>query len=280
MRIVIGILIFLIGLISIETEAQKKDSMEKHGWKLAVQAWSFNRFNLAETLEFCDQLGLKYIEMYPGQKIGGGIEGKTHFSMSQETQSKVKALLAKHDVELINYGVITCKTEEEWNQLFEFADQMGIQTINTEPEIKDLELVDALAKKYKINVALHNHANPTRYWKPEIVLKSIEGRSKYIGGGCDNGHWMRSGIQPSYGYNLLQDHIKTLHFKDMSDFDNLKAHTVPFGTGKHDIKQSLTLLKQLKYKGVITIEYEYNWGNPVADIKQSVDYIREIAKDI
>ncbi len=278
-KILIAFTIFM-GLLSFEASAKKKDSMEKHGWKLAVQAWSFNRFTFAETLEYCNELGLKYIEMFPGQEIGDGIEGKTHFSMSTETREAVKALLAKHDVELINYGVVNCDTEKEWKKLFEFADAMGIQTINTEPEFDDLLLVDGLAKQYKVNVALHNHANPTRYWKPETVLKSIEGKSKYMGGGCDNGHWMRSGIQPSYGYNLLQGNIKTLHFKDMNAFDDLDAHTVPFGTGEHDIKKSLVLLKQLKFKGVITIEYEYNWENPLEDIKQSVNYIRKVAEEI
>jgi sugar phosphate isomerase/epimerase len=254
--------------------------LEDNGWKLAVQAWSFNRFTFVETLKHCSQMGIKYIEAYPGQEIGGGIEGSTHFSMNQSTQEEIKKLLKHFDIQLVNYGVATCKTEEEWTQLFQFAKDMGIETINSEPAFSDMDLVEKLAREYQIQVGIHNHATPTRYWEPATVLKVIDGRSNLLGASCDNGHWMRSGIQPVDGYQQLEGHIVSLHFKDMNQFDNIKAHTVPFGTGEHDIPATLKELKRQGFKGVMTIEYEHNWKNPVPDIRQSIAYLKEIAKTI
>lgn len=254
--------------------------LEDNGWKLAVQAWSFNKYTLTETLKFCDQLGVKYLEAYPGQEIGGGIEGTTHFNMDAATKKQVKNLLDHFGIKLINYGVATCKTNEDWENLFEFAHDMGIETINSEPASEDLDLVEKLAVKYNIQVGIHNHANPTRYWQPQTVLSAIEGRSKLLGADCDNGHWMRSGITPIEGYKTLEGNIISLHLKDMNSFDKLKAHTVPFGTGKHDIPASLKELKRQGFKGVITIEYEYNWDNPLPDIQQSIVYLKQAAKEI
>ncbi len=275
------------------------DPLEKYGWKLAVQAWSFNRFTFVEAVKFAKELGLNYIEAYPGQKIGGLAEGTTHFSADAETQKKIKDILDHYGIKMIAYGVVNGKTPEEWKQIFEFAKYMGVETINTEPPFKDIALVDKLAKEYNIKVGLHNHARPTRYWQPQTVLNAIAndtvttkskdlrlweqkiiGKSSLIGACCDNGHWMRSGIDPVDAYRILNGHIISLHIKDMNEFNNLKAHTVPIGTGKADIPAILKELKKQGFKGVMTIEYEHNWENPMPDIKESVNYLRKVAAEI
>jgi sugar phosphate isomerase/epimerase len=256
------------------------DPLEKNGWKLAVQAWSFNRFSFVEAVKFAKQLGLKYIEAYPGQKIGGLSEGTTHFSADAATRKKIKEILDHFGIKMIAYGVVNGKTPEEWKQIFEFAKEMGVETINTEPLFEDVPMVDSLANVYGIKVGIHDHARPTRYWQPETVLKVLEGRSKMIGAAVDNGHWMRSGIDPVDGYKILEGHLISLHIKDMNDFDNLKAHTVPIGTGMADIPGILKELKRQGFKGVMTIEYEYNWDDPLPDIRQSISYLRKTAAKI
>ncbi|MCL3779660.1 sugar phosphate isomerase/epimerase [Prolixibacteraceae bacterium JC049] len=277
------ILLSLMVLLSITAMAgngSKKNAAEKKGWRLAIQAWSFNRFTLTEALDQMNEAGVKYLEMYPGQKIGGGIEGTTHFNMSKATQKQLKKLLKQKKIKLVNYGVATCNKKEDWVKLFQFAKAMGIETITSEPKFEDMQLVDELANKYKVNLAIHNHPKATRYWHPDIVLKSLKGRSKRIGACCDNGHWMRSAIDPIDGYEKMKGKIISLHFKDMNEFDNLKAHTVPFGTGKHNIKKTLIKLESIDFKGVFTIEYEYNRENPLPDIKQSVEYFNRVVAEM
>ena len=258
----------------------KNDPFEANGWKLAVQAWSFNRFSFVEAVKFAKELGLKYIEAYPGQKIGGTTEGTTHYSMDAATRKKVKNILAHNGIKMIAYGVVNAKTPEEWKQIFDFAKDMGIETINTEPPFEQVPMIDSLAQAYNIKVGIHNHARPTRYWQPETVLKVLKGRSDMTGAAVDDGHWMRSGIDPLVGYRILAGHINSLHLKDMNAFDNLKAHTVPLGTGKADIPAMLKELKKQGFKGVMTLEYEYNWDNPMPDLKESVEYLRKTVAEI
>ena len=56
-------------LLAIPTEAQTK--AEKNGWRLGMQSYSFHLFPLTEALDKTQELGLKYIEIYPGHKLGG-----------------------------------------------------------------------------------------------------------------------------------------------------------------------------------------------------------------
>ena len=54
--------------------------------KVAVQAYSFKEFTFFEAIDKTVEAGAPYIEAYPGQDIGGEIEGNTHFTMDQETR--------------------------------------------------------------------------------------------------------------------------------------------------------------------------------------------------
>jgi sugar phosphate isomerase/epimerase len=55
----------------------------------------------------------------------------------------------------------------------------------------------------------------------------------------------------------------------------MHGHAVPFGTGVGKIKEILDELKAQGFAGNISIEYEYNWGHSVPDVKQCVDFVRD-----
>ncbi|TCO08246.1 sugar phosphate isomerase/epimerase family protein [Natronoflexus pectinivorans] len=275
-------LLVLLMLMNISCK-QSEENMhpwEDHGWKLAVQAWTFNRFTFEEALEAANKLGLKYIEAYPGQKITEGSEATTHFSMSEETKNLVRELTNKYDIKIINYGIVAAGSEEEWEQLFAFAADMGIKTIGSEPDPIWMDLIEGLVKKYDVQLAIHNHPPPTRYWNPQTVLDVIEGRDSRIGVSADNGHWMRSGLNPIDVYKMLEGRIKYLHLKDMTAFDDMDAHTVPFGTGVFNMREALQVLKETGFKGVITIEHEWDWENPAPKVAKSIEHLREISREL
>ena len=49
--------------------AQGAANAEKLGWRLGVQAWTFNHATLFEAIDNIAALGLHYIEAFPGQKL-------------------------------------------------------------------------------------------------------------------------------------------------------------------------------------------------------------------
>ena len=119
-----------------------------------------------------------------------------------------------------------------------------------------MPMLDRLCKEYKINLAIHNHPQPSHYALPESVLAVCEGHSTRIGSCADTGHWYRSGRNPIEGLQSLKGRIISLHFKDL----NTEKKDVPWGTGVLNAKGMLDELKRQDFKGVFSIEYESTTG--------------------
>ena len=268
-------LIALLG-VALVSGAVTTASAASSDWKLALQAWTFNKDTFCDTVDKAKTLGLKYIEAFPGQVIGGDIDGKLTPDLDAASQKKVLAKLKAAGVTLVNFGVTGAKDEPGWTKFFLFAKAMGIQTIVSEPPPEQIKLVDTLANKYKINVAIHNHPQPSRYWNPDVVLETIKGCSKRIGACADTGHWVRSGLCPIESLKKLQGHIISLHFKDLNEKAR-SAHDVPWGSGISNTAGLLAELKRQGFKGVFSIEYEHTTPCLMCDVGKCVAYFKGAA---
>lgn len=250
---------------------------EKLGWKLGSQAYTFRMFTFFEAIDKIDSCGLKYVQGFPGQKIGGGIEGTMDYHMDAGKQKQVLQKLKSKGIAMLSYGVVSPNKEEDWVQLFKFAKAMGLQNIASEPAESDIPLVSKLADEYGINVAIHDHPNPSHYWNPDIVLKAISGQSKRLGACADVGHWVRSGLDPVECLKKLQGRIFELHVKDLNEKNNKQAHDLPWGTGVTGIEAVMKELKRQNYKGPFFAEYEYKWEHNTPEVTASAKYFREVA---
>jgi sugar phosphate isomerase/epimerase len=271
------LLLLLLATIVQPFFAQQTSPTEELDWKLGAQAYTFKNFTFAEALDKISRIQLGYVEAYPNQKIGSGIEGNMHFEMDESTRKKVKELLNSKGIELVAYGVVSGENEEDWKNIFEFAQNMGIRIINAEPDIEDLDMVNKMAGEYQIKVALHNHPKPSTYWNPDTVLASIKGREN-IKACADLGHWVRSGMNPIENLKKLEGQVVSVHFKDLNE-KGREAHDVPWGTGISNVKGIIQELKRQKFKGVISVEYEYNWDDSLPEVEQSVDFFRKWAAE-
>jgi sugar phosphate isomerase/epimerase len=257
-----------------------KSSSAKHpetklGWKLGSQAYTFNRFTFFEAVRKIDSCDLRYVEAFPGQTIGGGISGKMGPDMDAATRKAVLDKLKTMNVKMVAFGVTGAGSEAEWVKLFEFAKEMGIETITSEPDEKFIPFISTLCDKYQINLALHNHPNPSHYWSPEVVLNAIKGQSKRIGACADIGHWVRSGLDPIACLKSLEGHVLHSHMKDLHE-KGKGGHDVHWGEGVSDIPGVIAELKRQNFKGAISAEYEYNWDNNKGDVAASVVNFRNI----
>jgi sugar phosphate isomerase/epimerase len=254
---------------------------DEKNWKLGMQAWTFNRFTFYEAVDKTHELGLKYIEAYPGQKLSKEIDAVFDHNMSDELKQKVLQKLREAGVKLINYGVVGLPNDEaECRKVFDFARDMGIETIVSEPPEEAFDFIDKLCEEYQINVAIHNHPKPSHYWNPDTVLKVCEGRSNRIGACADTGHWMRFGVNPIEAIKKLKGRIISLHFKDLNEFNNPDAHDVIWGTGKADVKAMLAELNRQGFEGVFSVEYEYNWLNSMPDIAGCVSFFERTESEL
>ncbi len=250
-------------------------------WRLATQAYTFNRFTFFEAVDKARSIGLKYIEAYPGQRLSPGLGGaKFDHGMAADLRQTTKTKLAEAGLKLVNYGVVGLGNDEaSARKVFEFAKDMGIETIVSEPEPGTFPMLDKLTQEYGINVAIHNHPKPSRYWDAQTVLDAVKGTNPRIGACADTGHWIRSGLDPIECLKKLEGRIISLHLKDL-DKKARNAEDVHWGEGVANIKGILAELKRQNFKGVFAAEYETNWENNVQDVAACMKNFNAMAKEL
>jgi len=281
--LIVILMISSINVVSQTKLADVKEEVANMNYKdikiskipIAVQCWTFREFTLFEAIEKVEDLGVSYLEAYPGQKVKEGSDIGMGPGLSDEEMMKIKKKLKDHNITLVNFGVTGFdNTEEAMREVFDFAKKMGIKVIVTEPQYDDYSLIDKMVKEYDIKVAIHNHPKPTRYWNPELAFNNIQGLDERIGICGDTGHWLRSGINPLEALRLLKGRVIDMHLKDLDD----ENEDVPFGSGKANIHDILAELSHQNYEGTLSIEHERESEakNPSPPIRKGLDYIKSI----
>jgi sugar phosphate isomerase/epimerase len=244
------------------------------GWRLALQSWTYNSLTLFEAVDKAKEAGLRFIEVFPGQRISKEINVGFSPDAPLSALAQVKIKLEKAGVRLTSYGVEGIgKDEAKARKLFDFAKMMGIGIIVAEPEKDAFDLLDKLTEEYMISIAIHNHPKPSTYWSPDVVLEAVKGHSKRIGSCADIGHWMRSGIDPLEAVKKLEGRIISSHFKDGEN-----GQDVVWGTGKGNAKAILAELNRQGFRGVFSIEYEAPMKG--GEVKACADYFNEVAREL
>lgn len=260
-----------------ESEVTQQDGKD---WKLSMQSYTFHLFTVPEALNKTEELGLNYIEIYPGQRMGPEFDDAVFgYGLTLDQQKQLKELAASKDIKIISSGVWTAG-RDEWAQVFPFAKNMELEFISAEPAREDWDVVENLAKEYNIKVAVHNHPNENSYWKPEILLDYIGDRSSLLGSCADVGHYKRMNIEPIPALGELEGKLISLHFKDIALGEENMFEDVVWGTGVINVKEILQELDRQNFKGYFTIEYEANWENNLPEIKESINYFNKIVNSI
>jgi sugar phosphate isomerase/epimerase len=252
-------------------------------FKIAMQCWTFHKFTFDEAVEKTRTLGIRYLEAYPGQPLSASMPGAVFdHHMTAEQRDWVRGRLNDAGIRLVAYGVVSFgPTEPEAREVFDFARDMGIEVINTEPAWDDWSILDRLVKEYGIKVSIHNHPTGndwSRFGLPQTVLDHVKGLDRRIGSGADTGHWMRSGVDPLEALRLLRGRVVHCHLKDLNAFGKAGAHDVPFGSGKAGIRDILAELTLQDYDGYLTIEHENEAElmNPSPSIDKGLRYVDSV----
>jgi len=242
---------------------------------LGVQVWTYNRFTFAEAVKKVSDLGIRYVQAFPRQKIGGGIEGTMIPSMNAETRAKVLGLLKANHVILSSFGVARAENETGWRELFDFAKAMGLRDIAVEPPkaswAESLPLLDRLSREYGVGVAIHNHPNPNN--PPRDLVAALKPFGPNLGFCADTGHWARSGFDPVAALGEAEGRLIAIHFKDLTQIART-AHDVPWGTGASNAAGQIAELRRQRFQGIIYIEYEYHTPRIEAEVARSVEFFR------
>jgi sugar phosphate isomerase/epimerase len=256
-----------------------QQAMDKLGWRLGSQAYTFRKLSLFETIDLLSAMGIRYIEMYPGQRYSPTrADVKADHNMSDELVEELIAKLKEKNVTPVLYGVVPLPNDEaKSRKVFEFAKKMKLEGIVSEPPVDAIPLLDKLAGEYGIKVAIHDHPKPSLYWNCQAVIDATKD-AKHVAACADIGHWRRSGLEPVECVKMLEGKIISLHVKDIDE----KKEDVPWGTGTVGVRAVLEELHRQKAKKLIfSIEYEIGEGDElIANVAKSVEFFNTVASEL
>jgi sugar phosphate isomerase/epimerase len=256
-----------------------QQAMEKLGWRLGSQAYTFRKLSLFETIDLLSAMGIRYIEMYPGQRFSATRpEVKADHNLPDELVDELIAKLQEKNVTPVLYGVVALPNDEaKSRKVFEYAKKLKLEGIVSEPPKDAIPLIDRLAGEYGIKVAIHNHPKPSGYYDCKSVIEATKD-AKHVAACADIGHWRRSDLTPVECVKMLKGKIVSLHVKDIDQ----EKHDVVWGTGTVDVRAVLEELHRQGAKGLIfSIEYEKGEGDElVANVAKSVEFFNTVITEL
>jgi len=255
-------------------------AQEKLGWRLGIEAYTFNKYTLFEAIDKTAQLGLPFMGGLSFQKVINEILKDFDPQLTDDELKQIRLKLDSAGVRMLTYYIHNIPGDEAGcRRIFEFGRKIGIETFMSEPAPEALDTIEKFCDEYEINVGLHNHdqkASP-QYWSPQGVLKVCEGRSSRIGACADIGYWMRSGIDPIEAVNTLKDRLITVQMHDLHDL-SAEGHDVPWGTGVGRMRELIEKMLRLGIRPTMFgLEYSYNWLESMPDITKCIDFFNNLS---
>lgn len=254
--------------------AQRNDAAaEKLGFRLGMQCWTYRMLTTFETLERCQQFGIKYLEIFPGQKMKPDAQTKVGPEMSDAEIADLLAKAKSCGVKIASFGVSPIPLDEAgMKKQFAWAKKVGLEVLVT--EVTPTPALDKMSQESGIRIALHNHPYS---WPADKVLAATKDLSKNCGSCSDTGHWLRAKKNPVDNLKLLAGRVIESHFKDLDD----KMSDVVYGTGVANVKGMMEELKRQGFKGTLVIEYEHgDLAHLDATIPQCVAAFDQLAGEV
>jgi len=175
----------------------------------------------------------------------------------------------------LTYNLSATSSEAEIARGFEMAKALGATAISSSTKLNVVPAIDAVAKRYKMRVGLHNHSiiRAGEITTPDDFAEALRGRSEYIAVTLDIGHFTAAGFDPALWFRQHHRDVISLHIKDRKKDE---GPPVPFGEGDTPIDQVLRYTRENARDIPALIEYEYDAGDRVAEIRKCFDYCKNV----
>lgn len=247
------------------------------GVQIGAQTYSFRDRSFDAMVDAMKQVGLGEAELWDGHVLPKDAAAAKQFRkdppIAQIHELRTKLDNAGIELYAFTFGFTKGFGDDEIDGGFKIAKALGVKYITSSSNVSMAKRVDALAQKYKITVAFHNHSNmkADEFARPADWEEALHGGSKYLAMNLDIGHFTAAGFDP---VSFLEEHharIVTLHLKDRKAN---QGDNVPWGQGDTKIKEVLQVLKTKRYVIPANIEYEYNGSDTIAEVKKCFAYCK------
>lgn len=271
---------------------EKKLNSRINGVLIGVQSYSFRDLPLDKAIEGMAEVGLSSCELWTGHVEPKELRLRYEESRSPEAREAIrkwrlsvpleefKTVRAKFDragIDLYAYNLSFRDdfTDAEIERGFEMAKALGVNVMTASSNVNTAKRIDPFAKRYKIRVGMHNHSNirPNEFATPDDFAKALGGASEYIAINLDIGHFTAADFNAVEFLQRYHDRIVSLHIKDRKRH---QGPNVPFGQGDTPIKEVLLLLRRNKWPIPANLEYEYEGGDTVEEVKRCFAYCKRV----
>ena len=257
-------------------EAAEDKNDEFGGFILGIQSYTFRQFDLEPALKRTKELGLHHIEFF-----------QKHAPLAS-TPEQIKALLKlckEYDITPVAFGVQGFSKNHDANKkVFEFGKALGLKSLSADPSQDSFDSLDKLCAEYKIPIAIHPHGPGAKWTSAEQILKAVKDHHPLIGTCLDTGHLIR---MAQIGVKLdVPQEVRTMGARNfgmhLKDHDNKRKTDVVFGKdgGVLNVTEVLKALREVKFKGTLSIEYEASPNDPSKDVKACIEVFKESVKKL
>lgn len=259
------------------------------GVRVGTQSYSFRDKKLDEMIPAMRDIGLGSCELWSGHVEPGSFPGAVKPEERRAALrtwrlavplDEFRAIRKKFDeagiaLTAYNYSFRDDFTDEEIARGFEMAKALGVGVITASSNVTTSARVDPFARKSKIKVGFHNHAEekPNEFAGQEDFEAAMKGTSKFIAINLDIGHFVAAGHDPLPFLEKYHSRIVSLHLKDRKKGDLVS--NVPFGEGDTPIVAVLRTLRDKRWPIPANIEYEYKGADTVAEVRRCFEYCKQ-----
>ncbi|MBQ8553923.1 MAG: sugar phosphate isomerase/epimerase [Alistipes sp.] len=264
-------LLTLAALLSLTLPAKAQLVSGPRGYddfKIGVAGYTYRSYDIDQTLAFLQSMEVKYLSIK---------DWWLPLDSTKEQMDAFKAKCREYGVNPYILGPIYMRSEADVDRAFAYAERYGADVFIGVPTY---ELTDYMIKKVKetgIKVAIHTHG-PDGQPFPNIqkVVEIYKDPSLGIGCCMDLGHSVRMGEDIVKDIKKYKDWIYDIHIKDESAASKA-GQTWEMGRGVMDFRPIVKVLRQIKYKGVVSLEFEKNGNNPHPGVAESIGYLRGVS---
>lgn len=223
-------------------------------FRIGATSYAWSGSSIEQMAKDLKPFGVKDFFIFAGSKLS--VENPIKFSpkLDKKGRDTFKEFFKKYGIKPTGYGHVRTAKEDEIKSLFEFAKDMGIETLCIEAPKESLPIYEKYSKGTGVKVGLYNHSTRNKssaYPRPENMLEATKGL-KYVKCFPDIGHWARSDLDQVECLETLEGHMYNVHMQDVT-FDNKDCAI--FGTGKSNLKGVLKELKRQNFKGVLFVMF-------------------------
>lgn len=261
----------IVALVAITLPAQAQLISGKRGsedFNIGVAGYTYRSYDIDQTLAFLKSMEVHYLSVK---------DWWLPLDSTKEQMDAFKAKCREYDVNPYILGPIYMRSEADVDRAFAYAERYGSDVFIGVPTY---ELTDYVIKKVKetgIKVAIHTHG-PDGQPFPNIqkVVEIYKDPSLGIGCCMDLGHSVRMGEDIVKDIKKYKDWIYDIHIKDETEASK-SGKTWEMGRGVMDFRPIMNVLRQIKYNGVVSLEFEKNGKNPHPGVAESIGYLRGVS---